>query len=66
MELIEQIKQEKDDVAYNIHFKFLEALKALEPVENGEKQVYVNGESEEVREYCLQERSKVRVKKAER
>ena len=63
MDTVEQIKQYRKVKSSIVSNKLLEALKALERVERENKEIYVNGESEDIKSYCNQEITKVKIKK---
>lgn len=62
METVEELKETKRSKAQMITKKMQEALDELRQLEESGRGLYVNGESEELRTYCIVEKGKIKMK----
>jgi len=64
VETIEDIKAVQQEKVRLFHEKFREALERLEVVKDSSTEVYVNGESEEMADYCDTTKRAVKIRKS--
>lgn len=59
---VEDIKDDRKGKTKIVDAKLREMFEKLKQVEEGEKKIYVNGESEEIRKQCMIEKEKVKIR----